>query len=302
MKKAFIAAAIYAVLASALSVGVEVTRGEPLVVPLPLLPIKLIWIVILTLVLVSVILLREGFRVLFRRCRSLSRRSLIYDLILLTIYLLLFALIFRIAYSLKGSSQLLYTNRSASPQPIAQNRGGGAEKTAPVNTTSSEGVRVIGLPVPGAEKLPVMPLVALLVGLSLIVLVYTVRETREEEVAGTSKEDLELLQATELATKELVEGGDPRKAIITYFLRLCSLLQRRGVDIKGSLTAREVAKLVRRIFGIEKSNALSRLVRLFEEARYSAHIIDEDMRREALACFIELKDSLSRLGVRNEAS
>ncbi|RLE99193.1 MAG: hypothetical protein DRJ57_02690 [Thermoprotei archaeon] len=299
MRRAPIVAAVYAALASALSVGVEVGGGEALVVPLPLLPLKLAFIIILVLTTTSLLLLREGFRELFRRCRLLGRRSWIQDFILLAIYILIFALVFKMVYSLRGPGQLLQVNQSTGLRPVVRGDGGGTGGASPSTTPPNEGVRVVSLPVPGAEKLPVEPLIALLIGVFLITILYAARSSGEG-VREESREVLKLIQAAEQAARELEEGGDPRRAIIGYFLRLCSLLQRRGLDVRGSLTAREVAQLAERILGMNSSNALRRLVSLFEEARYSSHTVDEDMRREALACFIELKSNLSRLGVASE--
>lgn len=295
MRRALTVALAYATIASILSVGVEVRGGGALIIPLPLIPLKLIPTALLVLVIASIPLLREGFKELFRRLR-VSRRSWLHDLVLMAIYLLLFASIFRLTYGLRGPSQLPQVNRSTLIQPRA--RGGGSEAgeaTATAGELAGGGVRVIYLPETGG--VPMMPLVALLMVVSLVTLAYAAWSSRERRVRGGSREALELLQAAEEAVRELEGGEDPRKAIVAYFLKLCSLLQRRRVDIKGSLTAREIAQLVRPMLSEKSFLALMRLVHLFEVARYSSHIVDEDMRCEALFCFTRIRDDLSSSGV-----
>ena len=64
------------------------------------------------------------------------------------------------------------------------------------------------------------------------------------------------------------------------------------------MTAREIALAALNSFPRLNPVPLARLVSLFEEARYSDHRVDEAMRREALACFTAIRDSLA--GVRIE--
>jgi hypothetical protein len=109
-----------------------------------------------------------------------------------------------------------------------------------------------------------------------------------EEVA-----EPELLEAARAAVKELEEGGDPRGAIVSYFLKLCRLLRENGVDAREEMTAREIAHLALERFKGLDPRPLTRLVELFEEARYSDHRVDEAMRAEALACFRAIADGFS---------
>ncbi len=116
-----------------------------------------------------------------------------------------------------------------------------------------------------------------------------------ESPAGAEEvSEPELLEAARAAVKELEEGGDPRGAIVSYFLKLCRLLREKGVDAREEMTAREIAHLALERFKGLDPRPLTRLVALFEEARYSDHSVDESMREEALACFRAIADGFAR--------
>lgn len=119
-------------------------------------------------------------------------------------------------------------------------------------------------------------------------------EGGEGLAGGEEVAEPELLEAARAAVKELEEGGDPRGAIVSYFLKLCRLLREKGVDAREEMTAREIAHLALERFKGLDPRPLTRLVELFEEARYSDHSVGEPMREEALACFRAIADGLSR--------
>jgi len=119
-------------------------------------------------------------------------------------------------------------------------------------------------------------------------------EGGEGLAGGEEVAEPELLEAARAAVKELEEGGDPRGAIVSYFLKLCRLLREKGVDAREEMTAREIAHLALERFKGLDPRPLTKLVELFEEARYSDHSVGEPMREEALACFRAIADGLSR--------
>lgn len=119
-------------------------------------------------------------------------------------------------------------------------------------------------------------------------------EGGEGLAGGEEVAEPELLEAARAAVKELEEGGDPRGAIVSYFLKLCRLLREKGVDAREEMTAREIAHLALERFKGLDPRPLTRLVELFEEARYSDHSVGEPMKEEALACFRAIADGLSR--------
>jgi large-conductance mechanosensitive channel len=128
--------------------------------------------------------------------------------------------------------------------------------------------------------------------------VQAIREAREElggEAQVPIKEDgLEEKAANVLkeAISSIAHEGNFRAAIIRCYQRLCELLARYNCRIEDNQTVQEFRMSASKILNIpEKPFAV--LTRLFEEARYSLHEIDETKRNDALRFLAEIRDYLS---------
>jgi len=296
----------YATLAAALSSSVLAPPQGPGSLPRLALDGRLVWIALVVAAAALTPLFQEGFKELLRQALA-RRRS--WKLILLSA-------LFQAAL-LVAPILLLVLVVSSRPPPPAVNGTGApllpAPQTAPSGAGGAEGEgsepartepsrqAAAAEPAGGQwdlERLTLLAAAALL-SVTAATAAYAAYEAWREaraapEAAGERGVEPELLEAARAAVRELEEGGDPRGAIVSYFLKLCRLLRERGVAVGEEMTAREVAQLALERFRGLDPVPLARLVRLFEEARYSDHRVDEAMREEALACFRAIADGLSR--------
>ena len=128
--------------------------------------------------------------------------------------------------------------------------------------------------------------------------VQAIREIREEAKAPLAplKDDDVLEEKAFNVVKEtissIIHEGDFRAAIIRCYQRLCELLARYNCQIKDHQTVQEFRISASRIQDIPEK-PFDVLTRLFEEARYSLHEIDEAKRNDALRFLAEIRDHLS---------
>jgi hypothetical protein len=87
---------------------------------------------------------------------------------------------------------------------------------------------------------------------------------------------------------ELREHTDPRHAIIACYARLEHLLEDHGVPAYHHLTPQEYMGAALRGLDLPP-DALAGLIRLFELARYSLHILDDGARMAAIGHLERLK-------------
>jgi hypothetical protein len=125
--------------------------------------------------------------------------------------------------------------------------------------------------------------------------VQALREMREES-KGDSQESDEILEqkaftAVKQAISTITNEGDFRTAIINCYQRLCELLAKHNCKIEDHQTAQEFETSALKALSIPESY-FSTLTRLFEEARYSLHEIDQAKRNDALGCLTKIRDSL----------
>jgi len=74
---------------------------------------------------------------------------------------------------------------------------------------------------------------------------------------------------------ESQESGDPRTKIIRCYERMVQAARRQGARITSDQTARELETAIRKML-ILRGPAINKLTELFEEARYSLHVITEE--------------------------
>jgi hypothetical protein len=90
----------------------------------------------------------------------------------------------------------------------------------------------------------------------------------------------------------IIHEVDFRTAIVRCYERLCELLAGYNCQIKDHQTVEEFRVSASKILNIpEKPFAM--LTRLFEEARYSLHEIDEAKKNDALRFLTEIRNHLN---------
>ena len=102
-------------------------------------------------------------------------------------------------------------------------------------------------------------------------------------------------------TAEMLASGDEyRKAIFKCYQNLCSVLMKRGFLRRNFETVRELESAIRQALPISEASLVS-LDRIFEEARYSSHVLGDSHRDNsqlALSQVIQEIEGLEELPVR----
>jgi hypothetical protein len=99
-------------------------------------------------------------------------------------------------------------------------------------------------------------------------------------------------QAVTAGLRELQSHADPRLAIIACYARLEHLLEDYGVPAYAYLTPQEYMGTVLQGIALP-TDALSGLVQLFEQARYSLHPLDDTARTQATAYLTTIQTHLA---------
>jgi hypothetical protein len=104
-------------------------------------------------------------------------------------------------------------------------------------------------------------------------------------------------------TAELLAAGDAfREAIFNCYESLCQILMRRGFLRRDFETVREFEMAIRAALPISEQSLIA-LDRIFEEARYSSHILGEGHRQNAqisLNAVLQEIDQLQEIPVRDD--
>lgn len=139
-------------------------------------------------------------------------------------------------------------------------------------------------------------LVAAVIGLAFFAFLLMRRTLARRRAAGLGAADgpdltESLAVALDQGLAELAVGGDPRLAVIAAYEGMEQVLAVQGVARQRSETPLEY--LERALGGLRSSReALVRLTRLFESARFSAQPVDQQMRAEAEGALSELRSEL----------
>ncbi|MEM3944590.1 MAG: DUF4129 domain-containing protein [Thermofilaceae archaeon] len=296
--------AAYAVLAASIAASSLTSTAGSGGLPKLHLDSRLLPLALLVAAALVVPLFAEGFKELFKQALKRRRRGpwwLLPLAVLLQLTLIVSPLILLIGLA----GRIAPRQPEAPESPLQQPDSTGAQQPDQGGEPGESGEAGGSYPSEEASEAlpssswPLGAVVGVLLTLLAVVVAYAAvsawiesrspQPTEEQMDAG----ELELLEATQEAIREVEEGGDPRGAVVSYFLKLCRLLRERGVPVSEEMTAREVARAALRHFERLEPAPLERLVRLFEEARYSDHYIDEGMRRVALTCFTAIRDSLA---------
>jgi len=103
----------------------------------------------------------------------------------------------------------------------------------------------------------------------------------------------EVREMIDQAVDSLEAGDDPRLVVYDCYLRMCILLERKGMTDISYMTPGEFASAAVREFQLPRDR-VEELTRLFEEARYSDHPVREGMRNRSIRCLNHIRKSLER--------
>ena len=137
------------------------------------------------------------------------------------------------------------------------------------------------------------PLIIVIIALASVVVVWRFLRRSEAprvNVADRTKDEAakEVLDA---AVRSLYAGEDPRSTIIRTYQRMCLLVQVGKLDDEPFLTPREFADRAVGALGWKRA-PLEDLTELFEEARYSTHVLGEADKERAIAAFERVREGL----------
>ena len=136
-------------------------------------------------------------------------------------------------------------------------------------------------------------LVAFMIGVSaLVVSIRNKKKAAIDELAGVFSYTAELLAA----------GDEVREAIFNCYEGLCKILMSRGFLRRDFETVREFEMAIRSALPISEQALLS-LDRIFEEARYSSHVLGDQHRESAqmaLNSVLQEIDQLEEVPIRSK--
>jgi hypothetical protein len=121
------------------------------------------------------------------------------------------------------------------------------------------------------------------------VLVRWRRRRKEAEPRASDRE--ELLVAVDASLKELEDDPDPRRAVINAYASMERVLSERGLPRRPSETPLEYLARWAGVLRVGRA-AAEALAVLYERARFSVNLIDEEMRQEAGAALGALRRDL----------
>ena len=139
----------------------------------------------------------------------------------------------------------------------------------------------------------VLPMVVVFIAIASIVVVWKFMRQKDGpqvKIADRSKDE-EAKTVLDAAVRSLYAGEDPRSTIIRTYQQMCLLVQVGKLDEEPYLTPREFADRAVSALGWKRS-PLDALTLLFEEARYSDHVLGETEKERAIVSFERVKEGL----------
>jgi hypothetical protein len=97
------------------------------------------------------------------------------------------------------------------------------------------------------------------------------------------------------ASELLAAGDEVRSSIFICYQNLCEVLMQRGFLRRGFETVREFELAIRTALPEIREESLIALDRIFEEARYSSHILGENHRSNATLALTSVVDEINSL-------
>jgi hypothetical protein len=141
----------------------------------------------------------------------------------------------------------------------------------------------------GAESYLIFITTAVIIAVLLFIMARELRSRISPRSAVTSDKEMRVI--IESAVDSLEAGGDPRTVIYRSYLNMCGLLERRGLADISYLTPGEFASIAIREFHLPREQ-VEELTQLFEEARYSDHLVGEGMKERSIRCLGAIRRSL----------
>jgi uncharacterized membrane protein YidH (DUF202 family) len=139
----------------------------------------------------------------------------------------------------------------------------------------------------------VLPMVVVLIAIASIVVVWKFMRKKDGpqvRMADRTKDE-EAKAVLDAAVRSLYAGEDPRSTIIRTYQQMCLLVQVGKLDEEPYLTPREFADRAVEALGW-KRGPLEDLTLLFEEARYSDHILGGAEMERAIVSFERVREGL----------
>ena len=102
---------------------------------------------------------------------------------------------------------------------------------------------------------------------------------------------LAVAEGTQDALAALAMPSDPRAAVLAAYARMEAALARVGLARRPSEAPREYLRHITERLGVAR-RPTAELTALFERARFSTHVVDESMRRAAVAALESIADDL----------
>jgi len=118
------------------------------------------------------------------------------------------------------------------------------------------------------------------------------RKVRNDELLVVQQEGQVAVQDA-IRVLESSENRDPRTRIILCYERMIKAAADLGAPVGLDRTARELEKGIRGMFQL-KGQGIARLTGLFEEARYSLHVITDQESQSALDSLLEIQEELRK--------
>jgi hypothetical protein len=97
------------------------------------------------------------------------------------------------------------------------------------------------------------------------------------------------------ASELLAAGDEVRSSIFICYQNLCEVLMQRGFLRRGFETVREFELAIRTALPEIREESLIALDRIFEEARYSSHILGENHRSNATLALTSVVNEINSL-------
>lgn len=141
----------------------------------------------------------------------------------------------------------------------------------------------------GPESYLIFITTAVIIAVVLFIIARELLSRRSPRPARTSDKEMRVI--IESAVDSLEAGGDSRTVIYRSYLNMCELLERRGLVEISYLTPGEFASIAVREFHLPREQ-VEELTQLFEEARYSDHLVGEGMKERSIRCLWAIRRSL----------
>lgn len=141
----------------------------------------------------------------------------------------------------------------------------------------------------GTESYFIYIITLVIIAVLVYVIVKELWSRRTPPLMAGSKQDIKVI--IDEAVDSLESGRDPRTVIYRSYLRMCKLLERRGLTDISYMTPGEFAAVAVREFHLP-ADKVEELTYLFEEARYSDHPVGESMKERSIRCLDSIRRSI----------